>query len=105
GRETELITRLLAAHDDQTRERVRSVAHSLRPAQHFDAIDVERRRRHADAAEVDVVDEKADRWIRRPLVLLALADTADLEEARPRSAAGPVQIRHCGEHVLEVLSA
>jgi len=54
----------------------------LRPTQHLDLLDIEQRRHHADAAEIDIVDDEPDRGIRCALVLLALADTADLKEAR-----------------------
>jgi hypothetical protein len=76
----------------------------LRPAQHFDALDVEQRCGHADAAEVDVVDQEADRRIGGTLPLLALAHAANLKKARPRSCAGPMQIRNDAEHVLEMLA-
>src|SRR5690606_37543514 len=75
------LLRLVALHDDQTGERIRAEARPLRSAQHLDASDIEQRRRHADAAEIDIVDEKADRGIRRALALLALADAAHLEIA------------------------
>ena len=37
--------------------------------------------------------------------MLALADAANLEVARTRSATGPVQVGHLREHVLEMLLA
>ena len=39
----------------------------------------------------------------RSLVLLEFADAAQLEVARPRGVAGPVEVRHQREHVLEML--
>ena len=63
------------------------------------------RRRHADAGEIDAVDEKSHRRIRRALPLRQLADAAQLEEARSRGARRPVEIGHEPEHILEVLHA
>ena len=60
---------------------------------------------HADAGEVDAVDEEAHRRIRRTLPLLELADAAQLEVARTRGARRPVEIGHEPEHVLEMLHA
>ena len=76
---------------------------ALRSAQHFDALDIEQRRRHADAAEIDIVDEKPDRRIRRALIFLALADATNLEETGSRCAARVMQVRHRCQHILEVL--
>ncbi len=67
---------------DQAGERIRAVARALRPAQNLDLLDIEQRRRHADAAEIDVVDQESDRRVGRALVLLELADPAQLEVAR-----------------------
>ncbi len=82
GGKTKLIFRIAAAHDDEAAERIGAVVQALRPAQHFDAIDIERRRGHAHAAEIDIVDQEADGRIRRALPLLALTDAANLEETR-----------------------
>ena len=71
------------AHVDEAGQRVRPVARRLRSAQDLDAIDIEQGRRTAQAAEVHVVDQEADRCIRRTLVLLELADPAELKVARP----------------------
>ena len=87
---------------DEAAERVRAVARALGSAQHLDLLDVEGRRDHADAAEVDLVDEEADRRIRRALVLLEFADAAELEIARPRACAGPGKRRQLRQEFLEV---
>ena len=90
---------------DQAAERVRAVARALRAAQHLDLLDVEQRGDHADAAEVDLVDQEADRRIGRALVLLELADSAQLEVARARAGAGPGQRRKLRQQLLEVHDA
>ena len=84
-------------------QRIGAVGGALRPAQHLDLPRVEQRRRHADAGEIDIVDQKAHRRIGRPLILLHLADAAQLEKSRPRRARRPVQIRDQAENVLEML--
>ena len=81
------------------------IARALWTAQHFDLLDIERRGGHADAAQVDVVDQEADGGVRRALVLLQFAYAAHLEIARARRATRPVQVRDQAEHVLEVLQA
>src|SRR5690606_23062354 len=86
--------RLGGAHVDEPAERVRAVARPLRTAQHLDALDVEQRRDGADRREVDVVDQETDRRIRRALVLLELADAAQLKVPRSGPFAGPIEVRH-----------
>jgi hypothetical protein len=74
------------------------------PRKHFNLLGIEQRRRHADAGEINVVDQKSDRRVRSSLVLLNLSDAAQLEKARPRGAGSPIQIRDQRKHVLEVLN-
>jgi hypothetical protein len=88
------------AHVDQAAERVRAVARALRPAQHLDAVDVEQRADAAEPREVDVVDDEADRRVRRAVVLLELADAAQLEVARARAFAGEIQVRNFADRFL-----
>jgi hypothetical protein len=45
---------------DEAAQRIRAVSRALGTAQHLDLLDVEGRGDHADAAEVDLVDEEAD---------------------------------------------
>src|SRR6185503_15457139 len=53
--------------------------------------------------EVDVVDDEADRWVRRAVVLLELADAAQLKVTSPRAFSRQVQVRDAANHFLEVL--
>ncbi len=94
---------VLRLNVNEARKPVRSVARSLRTAQHLDLLDVEKCRHHADSAEIDVVDNESDRGVRRSLVLLALTDTANLKIARTRGLTGPIQVRHEQHHILEML--
>ena len=61
--------------------------------QNFDVVDIEKRRRHPESAEIDVVNQEAHRWIGSALILLQLADAANLEIARQRGIAGPIEVR------------
>jgi hypothetical protein len=101
----ELIGGRFALDDDQSGERVRPVDRRLRAAQHLDPRDVEQRRGGTESAERDVVEDEPDGGIRCALVLLQLADAANLEVTRPRRVAGPVEVRHQRQHVLEMLFA
>ena len=71
--------------------------------QHLDLIDVEQGGCRAEAAEIDVVDEETDRRVGSALILLQLADTADLEVSGERGVAGPIEIGHERHDVLEIL--
>jgi hypothetical protein len=73
--------------------------------EYFDSVDVEQRRGRPEAAEIDIIDEKSDGRVGCPLVLLQFADAADLKVARPRRVAGPIEVRHQGQNVLQVLPA
>src|SRR6185503_7803636 len=53
--------------------------------------------------EVDVVDDEADRRVRRAFVLLELADAAQLKVTSPRAFSRQVQVRDAANHFLEVL--
>src|SRR5208282_6552349 len=97
--------RIRGAHADQARERVGAVSRTLRASQYFDLPRIDERCRHSDTREIDIVDEKTNRRVRRALVLLDLTDAAQLEKARSRCAGGPVQIRNQGENILEMLDA
>ena len=97
------VGRRLRAHVNEPAERVRAVARALRAAQHLDAIDVEQRADAAEPREVDVVDDETDRRIRRAVVLLELADAAQLKVARARAFAGQVQVRDAADRFLEML--
>ena len=87
---------------DEPAERIRAVARALRAAQHLHLLDVESRGDHADAAEVDLVHQESDGRIRRALVLLELADAAQLEVARARARPGPGQRRNLRQQFLEM---
>jgi len=56
----ELRRRRGAGDVDEATQCIRAVASALRATQHLDAVDVEQGRHGAEAAEVDVVDQKAD---------------------------------------------
>ena len=99
----EPLGRIRRADVDQPAERVRAVARALRAAQHLDAVDVVERADAAEPREVDVVDDEAERGVRRAVVLLELADAAQLEVARARALAREVQVRHLADRLLEVL--
>ncbi len=92
-------------HGDQTAERISAVAGALRTAQHFNVIHIKQRSNRADATEIYVIDQKADRGIRRALVLIQLADAANLEVTRAIGIARPIEVRHQTDHVLEMLLA
>ena len=95
--------RRLRAHIDEPAERIGAVASALRAAQHLDAIDVEQGRDAAETREVDVVDDEADRRIRRAVVLLELADAAQLKVTRARALARKVQVGNAADRFFEVL--
>src|SRR5690606_19819522 len=76
-----LALRVIAARHDETGQCIGAITRALRTAQHLDLAHVEQRGRHAKAAEIDVIDQEAHGRIRRALVLLTLADAADLEIA------------------------
>ncbi len=92
-----------ALHVHESGQRIRAVAGALGTAQHLYALDVERRRNRADAAEIDVVDQETDGRIGRALVLLQFADAADLQVPCAMAVARPVQVRHHVDQFLEVL--
>ena len=92
-----------ALHVDESRQRIGAVAGALRTAQHLDVLNVERRRNRADAAEIDIVDQEADRRIRRALVLLEFTDTANLKVTRTMAVSRPVQVRDHVDQFFEVL--
>ncbi len=104
-RESRRHRRIGAAHRNHACERIGTEARALRTSQYFDLRHIEQRRGHADATEIHVIDEESDRRIGCALVLLELADAANLEEARPRGATGPVEVRHLRQHILEMLLA
>jgi len=52
--------RLVRSDTNETSQRIRAVSRALRPAQHFDLIHVVKRCGHADAGEVDIVDQETD---------------------------------------------
>ena len=62
---------------------------------------------HAEAAQVDVVHDEPHGEAGRPLtgVVAALADAPDLEVARPRGAAGPVEIGDGRDQLVQVIAA
>ena len=95
--------RLGAAHIDQAAQRIGAVPAALRTTQDFHRPDVEQGRHGADATEVDIIDDEADRRVRRALVLLELTHAANLEIASPVTVAGPAQVRHDVDEFLEVL--
>jgi hypothetical protein len=66
-------------------------------------LQVEHRADPADARQVDVVHDEPDRRVRRALVLLQLADAAQLEIARPRAVARIVHVGHQRDEFLDVL--
>ena len=68
------IRRLRALCVNETAERVGAVAHTLRPAQHLDVIDIEQCRSAAQAAEIDVINEQTYGRIGRALILFELTD-------------------------------
>jgi hypothetical protein len=90
-------------HIHEAGQGVRPVARSLRPSEHLYLLHIEQGRNRADAAEVDIVNEKTDRRIWRTFVLLELAYAANLEIPRPVSVTGPVEVRYVKNQFLEVL--
>ena len=65
----------------------------LRPAHDLDLADIKRAPERAKPREIEIIDEKTHRGIRRlALVLGVLADAADLKIPRSRSAAGKREI-------------
>src|SRR5208282_6630687 len=94
-----------ASHVDESGERIGAVYGPLGSMQHFDMVDIEQGRRHPESAEIDVIDQEAHRWIRSALILLQLADAANLEIARQRGIAGPIEVRYQRQYVLEILPA
>ena len=89
GRRVEVAPGIARLHLDDATERVGAVSRALRTPQHLDLLDIEERCRHADATQVDVVDQETDRRVGRALVLLEFADAAQLEIARPRTCRRP----------------
>ena len=75
----------------------------LRSAQNFDLSDIEGPAERAESGEIEVVDEKAHRRIRRlALVLGIFADAADLKITRSRGGAREGEIRDLVGEVAEV---
>ena len=94
----------VAAQRNESRQCVGAVEVALGTAEHFDLLDIEQRRNAPDPAEVHAVDEQPHRRIQRLGELAALPDTPNLEESRPRSAVGQIQVRRRRNHLLEVRS-
>ncbi len=66
-------------------------------------IHIKQRADRADAAEIDVVNQKSNRRIGGALVLIQFANAAYLKVSRPIGIARPVQIRYQTDHILKVL--
>ena len=92
-----------ATHVDESGQCVRAVTRTLRPTQDFDLLHVEQCRNSANAAEVNVIDQEADGWIRCALVLLKLANATHLEIAGTVAVTRPVQVWDRVDQLLEML--
>ena len=90
-------------HVHEPGQRVRTVASSLGTSQHFDSLHVEQGCDCADTAEIDVVNQEADRRIGCALVLLQFANTANLQVPGSMPVPGPVQVRHHIDEFFEML--
>ncbi len=88
---------------DQPRQRIGAVHGALRTAQDLDLLRVEECRGHADAREIDLIDEKPDRGVGSALVLIKLAYAAQLKVTRSGRSRRPVEVGYEAKHVLEVL--
>src|SRR3546814_5685247 len=75
----EIIRRPLGNDVDRTDDRVAAIERALRPAQHFDALDIAQRTEAARrTACINVIDEHADRAF-RARIEGPRADTANIE--------------------------
>ncbi len=66
-------------------------------------IHIKQRPHRADAAEINIINEKTDRWIRCALILIQFTDAADLKVPGSIGVTRPVQVGHHGDHIFEML--
>ena len=92
---------------DQPGHGVRPEEGRLGALEDLGLVEVVEESRHAEAAQVDIVHDESHREAGRAFagVVAALADAADLEVARPRGAAGPVEVGHGGDQLVQVVAA
>ena len=76
---------------------------ALGPAQNFYLGHVKQGAGTAQAAEVDAINNQADRGVQRFLKLAALAYSPDLEKTCARGAAGEIDVGCKGQYALQVL--